>query len=30
MFEAMLTEEQRALRDEVREFVRSVPRQMNQ
>ena len=28
MFEAMLTEEQRALRDEVREFVRSVPRQL--
>ena len=28
MFEAMLTKEQRALRDEVREFVRSVPRQL--
>jgi len=28
MFEAMLTEEQRALRDEVREFVRLVPRQL--
>ncbi len=28
MFEAMLTDEQRALRDEVREFVRSVPRQL--
>jgi len=28
MFEAMLTGEQRALRDEVREFVRSVPRQL--
>lgn len=28
MFEAMLTEEQRTLRDEVREFVRSVPRQL--
>jgi len=28
MFEAMLTEEQRALRDEVREFVRSVPGQL--
>ena len=28
MFEAMLTEEQRALRDEVREFVLSVPRQL--
>ncbi len=29
MLEAMLTEEQRALQDEVREFVRSVPRQIN-
>ena len=28
MFEAMLTEEQRVLRDQVREFVRSVPRQL--
>ena len=28
MFEAMLTEEQRSLRNEVREFVRSVPRQL--
>ena len=28
MFEAMLTEEQRALREQVREFVRSVPRQL--
>jgi acyl-CoA dehydrogenase len=28
MFEAMLTEEQRALRDQVREFVRGVPRQL--
>jgi alkylation response protein AidB-like acyl-CoA dehydrogenase len=28
MFEAMLTEGQRALRDQVREFVRSVPRQL--
>lgn len=28
MFEAMLTEAQRALRDEVRDFVRSVPRQL--
>ena len=28
MFEAMLTEKQRVLRDEVREFVRSVPRQL--
>jgi len=28
MFEAMLTEEQRRLRDEVREFVRDVPRQL--
>jgi alkylation response protein AidB-like acyl-CoA dehydrogenase len=28
MLEAMLTEEQRALRDEVRDFVRSVPRQL--
>lgn len=28
MFEAMLTEEQRALRDQVRAFVRSVPRQL--
>nr|HID14840.1 acyl-CoA dehydrogenase family protein [Anaerolineae bacterium] len=28
MFEAMLNEEQCALRDEVREFVRSVPRQL--
>jgi len=28
MFEAMLTEDQRALRDQVREFVRSVPRQL--
>jgi len=28
MFEAMLTDEQRALRDQVREFVRSVPRQL--
>ncbi|OQY18763.1 MAG: acyl-CoA dehydrogenase [Anaerolineaceae bacterium 4572_32.2] len=28
MFEAMLTDEQRALRDEVREFVFSVPRQL--
>lgn len=28
MFEAMLTEEQRALRDEVREFVKTVPRQL--
>ena len=28
MFEAMLTDEQRALRDEVREFVRIVPRQL--
>ncbi|MBE9509018.1 MAG: acyl-CoA/acyl-ACP dehydrogenase [Chloroflexi bacterium] len=28
MFEAMLTDEQRALRDETREFVRSVPRQL--
>ena len=28
MFEAMLTEKQRALRDEVREFVQSVPRQL--
>jgi alkylation response protein AidB-like acyl-CoA dehydrogenase len=28
MFEAMLTEEQRALRGEVRAFVRSVPRQL--
>ncbi|MEA3341646.1 MAG: acyl-CoA dehydrogenase family protein, partial [Chloroflexota bacterium] len=28
MFEAMLTDEQRSLRDEVREFVRSVPRQL--
>jgi len=27
MFEAMLTEKQRTLRDEVREFVRAVPRQ---
>ncbi len=28
MFEAMLTEKQRTLRDEVREFVRAVPRQL--
>jgi acyl-CoA dehydrogenase len=28
MFEAMLTDEQRALRDEVRKFVRDVPRQL--
>jgi hypothetical protein len=28
MFEAMLSEEQSALRDEVRDFVRSVPRQL--
>jgi len=28
MFEAMLSEQQRALRDEVRDFVRSVPRQL--
>jgi len=28
MFEAMLTDEQHALRDEVRDFVRSVPRQL--
>ncbi|MBU0705195.1 MAG: acyl-CoA dehydrogenase family protein, partial [Chloroflexi bacterium] len=28
MFEAMLTKEQRALRDEVRDFVRAVPRQL--
>jgi alkylation response protein AidB-like acyl-CoA dehydrogenase len=28
MLEAMLTDEQRALRDEVRDFVRSVPRQL--
>jgi acyl-CoA dehydrogenase len=28
MLEGMLTEEQRALRDEAREFVRSVPRQL--
>jgi acyl-CoA dehydrogenase len=28
MFEAMLTDPQRALRDEVRDFVRSVPRQL--
>ena len=28
MFEAMLSEEQRLLRDQVREFVRSVPRQL--
>ena len=28
MFEAMLTEDQRALRDQVRAFVRSVPRQL--
>jgi hypothetical protein len=28
MFDAMLTEEQRLLRDEVREFVKSVPRQL--
>ncbi len=28
MFEAMLTEEQRRLRDHVREFVRDVPRQL--
>ena len=28
MFEAMLTEEQRALREQVREFVRAVPRQL--
>ena len=28
MFEAMLTEEQRTLRDETRAFVRSVPRQL--
>ena len=28
MFEAMLTDEQRVLRDEMREFVRAVPRQL--
>jgi len=28
MFEAMLSDRQRALRDEVRDFVRSVPRQL--
>jgi len=28
MFEAMLTEKQRALRDEAREFVKTVPRQL--
>ena len=28
MFEAMLSNRQRALRDEVRDFVRSVPRQL--
>ncbi len=28
MFEAMLTEEQKRLRDEVRDFVKSVPRQL--
>ena len=28
MFEALLTDEQRALRDQAREFVRSVPRQL--
>ena len=28
MFESMLTADQRKLRDDVREFVRSVPRQL--
>ena len=28
MLESMLTEDQRKLRDEAREFVRSVPRQL--
>ena len=28
MFEAILTEQQKALRDEVRSFVKSVPRQL--